>query len=45
MGEKLEVGTNCIISIYAIHHDAAHWPDPEAFDPDRFCEVRLSYLV
>jgi cytochrome P450 len=25
-----------MVSIYATHHDEAHWPEPERFDPGRF---------
>lgn len=29
-------GTDMIVSIYGAHHDPRWWPNPEAFDPDRF---------
>ncbi|XP_041766572.1 cytochrome P450 6a2-like isoform X3 [Anopheles merus] len=32
----LEPDTMLMIPIYAIHHDASIYPDPERFDPDRF---------
>ena len=32
----LEKGTIVQIPIYAIHHDADIYPDPEKFDPERF---------
>jgi len=30
-------GTTVVIPIHHIHHDPRWWPDPEAFDPNRFC--------
>jgi len=35
-GHRIPKGATVIIPIYAIHHDARFWPDPEAFDPSRF---------
>ncbi|XP_055597004.1 cytochrome P450 6A1-like [Uranotaenia lowii] len=32
----IEKGTPVMVPIYAIHHDAEHYPNPEVFDPDRF---------
>jgi len=32
----LPAGHRVMVSIYATHHDEAHWPDPERFDPGRF---------
>lgn len=29
-------GTVLIVPIYAVHHHASLWPDPDVFDPDRF---------
>lgn len=29
-------GTQCTIPIYSIHHDKEYYPQPEAFDPERF---------
>ena len=28
-------GTPVATPIYAMHHDAAHWPEPARFDPNR----------
>jgi cytochrome P450 len=30
-------GTTVLIPIHHIHHDPRWWPDPETFDPNRFC--------
>lgn len=32
----IKKGTTVFTSIYAIHHDAEYFPDPEKFDPERF---------
>jgi cytochrome P450 len=39
-GRDLPAGINVSVGIYAIHHRADLWPDPERFDPDRFVGVR-----
>jgi len=47
-GVDVPDGERVMVSIYATHHDAAHWPDPERFDPQRFAPgartVPYSYL-
>ncbi|NKE56484.1 cytochrome P450 [Lentzea sp. PSKA42] len=35
-GVRLPPGTEVIISPHAMHHDPAHFADPERFDPDRW---------
>ncbi|XP_046597120.1 probable cytochrome P450 6a13 [Neodiprion lecontei] len=32
------MGSKCIIPIYAVHHNAEFYPDPERFIPERFTE-------
>lgn len=34
----LESGTNVLISVFGLHHDPKHHPEPETFNPDRFSE-------
>jgi len=36
----LPAGVNVSAAIYATHHRADLWPDPERFDPDRFLGTR-----
>jgi len=35
-GYRVEAGSLIAVGIYGLHHDPAIWPDPMAFDPDRF---------
>jgi cytochrome P450 len=35
-GHHIRRGTTVLIPIHHIHHDPRWWPDPEAFDPNRF---------
>ncbi|XP_058820810.1 cytochrome P450 6a2-like [Topomyia yanbarensis] len=32
----LEKGCRVMVPVYAIHHDAEYFPDPETYNPDRF---------
>ena len=35
-GHIIPAGTNIFMSVYTIHRDPRHFPDPEKFDPERF---------
>ncbi len=35
-GYRIPAGTPVGINVHYVHHDAAHWPDPDRFDPMRF---------
>lgn len=35
-GYRVEKGSLVALGLYALHHDPELWPDPMAFDPDRF---------
>lgn len=37
----IDKGTVVQVPIYSIHHDAEFYPDPHAFDPDRFENIDL----
>lgn len=34
-------GTNILLPFYSIHHDSDYYPDPEKFDPERFCDENV----
>ncbi|HTY30307.1 cytochrome P450 [Mycobacterium sp.] len=36
-GRHIRRGTTILIPIHHIHHDPRWWPDPETFEPGRFC--------
>lgn len=36
-GHHIRRGTTVLIPIHHIHHDPRWWPNPEVFDPGRFC--------
>lgn len=36
-GHRIRRGTTVVIPIHHIHHDPRWWPDPDRFDPGRFC--------
>jgi cytochrome P450 len=35
-GYEIPAGTIVMVSVYGLHHNAAVYPDPDRFDPDRF---------
>ncbi|WP_433549036.1 cytochrome P450 [Streptomyces sp. CA-294286] len=35
-GEQVPAGTMVLLDLYGLNHDEKLWPDPYAFDPDRF---------
>jgi hypothetical protein len=39
---RLPAGTGVYISVLTLQHDAAYFPEPEKFDPDRFKEENKS---
>ncbi|KAL6656917.1 hypothetical protein ACP70R_004697 [Stipagrostis hirtigluma subsp. patula] len=43
-GHLVPAGTTAMVNMWAIAHDAAVWPEPEAFRPERFQEEDVSVL-
>jgi len=43
-GHPVRAGTSVVLPIYAIHRHARRWEDPDAFDPERFGEVREAQI-
>ena len=35
-GHIIPEGTNILMSVYTVHRDPRHFPDPDKFDPERF---------
>ncbi len=35
-GNRIKKGSDVLIPVHALHHDARFWPNPEVFDPSRF---------
>ncbi|MBX3015647.1 MAG: cytochrome P450 [Caldilineaceae bacterium] len=42
-GYAIPAGTTVVNFVYAIHHHADLWPDPERFDPERFSPEQLAH--
>jgi cytochrome P450 len=38
-GYRVQAGTLALVSVIALHHDPDLWPDPLAFNPDRFASA------
>jgi fatty-acid peroxygenase len=36
LGERVPRGGLVVLDVHGTDHDPAHWPDPDAFDPNRF---------
>ncbi|XP_037484243.1 cytochrome P450 78A5-like [Triticum dicoccoides] len=43
-GHLVPAGTTAMVNMWAIAHDAAVWPEPELFRPERFMEEEVSVL-
>uniref|UniRef100_A0ACD5YWV9 Uncharacterized protein n=1 Tax=Avena sativa TaxID=4498 RepID=A0ACD5YWV9_AVESA len=43
-GHLVPAGTTAMVNMWAIAHDAAVWPEPELFRPERFMEEDVSVL-
>ncbi|XP_040382179.1 cytochrome P450 78A5-like [Oryza brachyantha] len=43
-GHHVPAGTTAMVNMWAIAHDAAVWPEPEVFRPERFAEEDVSVL-
>jgi cytochrome P450 len=43
-GHLVPAGTTAMVNMWAIAHDAAVWPQPELFRPERFTEEDVSVL-
>jgi cytochrome P450 len=41
-GVPVRKGATTLVCPYAVHRDAAWWPDPDRFDPDRFLPERVA---
>lgn len=39
-GQFVPAGTPALVAPLPVHHDPSLWPDPHAFDPERFAEDR-----
>lgn len=41
---ELEPGDRLFIPVYGLHHDPTYYPDPERFDPERFCDDNKPHI-
>lgn len=41
----IEKGTSVMLPIYALHHDANYFDEPEKFNPDRFSDVNKGNIA
>nr|AFH78148.1 cytochrome P450 [Coptotermes formosanus] len=41
---ELEPGDRLFIPVYGLHHDPMYYPDPERFDPERFCDENKLHI-
>lgn len=41
---SLDVGDSVMIPIYALHHDAKYYPNPDQFKPERFLIENINKL-
>lgn len=44
-GKVLEKGTVVFVSVIGLHKDPEYFPDPEKFDPERFNEENIKYIL